>query len=163
MAGGTLAKSSSVEHPQNAFLTDPYNATTGVLGIALHWQPDLFTRLPKVEQAEAARAKAKAQLQMAMVGLPAEAERALAEARDARDRMAAAREGVKHSKAWLASVMQSEAAGLSEPKDLADSLLQYFMQRGRLTQATYEWNVGVVALMRATGRPPTALRYEEED
>jgi len=160
---GTIARSTSVDHPSNAFLNDPYNATAGAVGIALHWQPDLFTRSPLIDQAEARRAKARATLEMAKTGLPADAERLWSEARDARDRIKAATQGVRHSRAWLASVLQSEAAGLAETRDLADALLQYFVQRGRLFQATYEWNVGVVALLKATGRLPGALRFVEEE
>ena len=163
VGGGAFARSTSVDHPKNAFLTDPYNANWGALGIALRWAPDLFTRGPQIDQAEARQAKARATLEMARSGLPAEAEKLWSEARDARDRMKAAKDGVKHSRAWLASVLQSEAAGLAETRDLADALLQYFMQRARLIQATFEWNVGVVAIYKATGRLPGVLRYVEEE
>ena len=44
---------------------------------------------------------------MAEDGLAAEAEKVWSEARDARDRIAAARDGQKHGKAWLASVLMN--------------------------------------------------------
>ncbi len=163
VGAGTLARSTSVEHPSNAFLSDPYNATSGALGLALRWAPELGTRAPKIEQAEAREAKARADADMASEGLAAEAERAWAEARDASDRMKAAREGQRHARAWLASVLQSEAAGLVEAKDLADALLQYFLVRARLDQAVFDWNVGVMAFQRAVGQHPQALRFVEEE
>jgi len=163
VGAGTLAGSTSVEHPNNAFLSDPYNSKSGALGIALRWAPDFGTRGPKIDQAEAVAAKARAGVQLARQGLAADAERALAEARDARDRMASARTGQRHAKAWLASVAQSEAAGLAEPKDLSDALVQYFGQHARLIQATFDWNVGVMAFQRAIGQMPESLRTVEED
>jgi outer membrane protein TolC len=100
---------------------------------------------------------------MAKEGLAAEAEKAWADARDARDRMKAAREGQRQAKAWLAAVMQSEEAGLAETRDLADALLQYFMMKARLIQATFDWDVGVVGLQRAMGQRPGELRFVEGD
>ncbi len=163
IASGTLAGSTSVDHPQNAFMTDPYNIRSGVLGVVLRWAPEPFLRLPKIDQAEAERAKAEATLQMARVGLAAEAEKTRAEARDARDQMAAGRAGQKQARAWLAAVLQSEAAGLVEPKDLADALLQYFQMRARTIQATFEWNVKVLTLQQAIGQAPGGLGWAAEE
>lgn len=160
---GTLAASNSVDHPRNAFMVDPFNVTTGAIGLVIRWAPEPFQRLQKIDQAEAEHAKAKATRQMAREGLAAEAEKTLAEARDAFETMKAGKVGEKHSKAWLASVLQSEAAGLVEAKDLADALLQYFMMRARRMQAMFEWNVAVVSLHRAIGKQPSELKYVEED
>ncbi|MBI5546224.1 MAG: TolC family protein, partial [Deltaproteobacteria bacterium] len=160
---GRFARSTSVDHPANAFMSDPYNATGGAIGVLLRWAPEPFVRGPKIDRAEAEEARARATLDMAREGLAAEAEKVWSEVRDARDRMKAAKEGERHSKAWMASVMQSEAAGLIEPRDLADALLQYFMMRARHIQATFDWNVGVMALQRATGQLPGAVRFVEEE
>lgn len=160
---GTLARSTNVDHPKNAFLSDPYNVTSGALGLALRWTLDAGTRSPKIEQAQAAKARAEATARMAREGLAAETERAWSDSRDARDRMKAARDGQRHARAWLASVLQSEAAGLAEPKDLADALLQYFAMRARLIQATFDWDLSVIAFQRAVGQRPEAPRFVEEE
>ncbi|HET6347312.1 MAG TPA: hypothetical protein VFH51_20435, partial [Myxococcota bacterium] len=67
-----------------------------------------------------------------------------------------------HARAWLASVLQAEAAGLVEPRDLADALLQHFMMRARAMQAIFDWNIGVLTLQRATGTLPQASRFLED-
>ena len=72
------------------------------------------------------------------------------------------RVGEKAAKAWLVSVLQSEAAGLLEAKDLGDALVSYFTMRGRVIQAVFDWNVAVVALERASGKAFSAPHYEEE-
>ncbi|MGC4117939.1 MAG: TolC family protein [Myxococcales bacterium] len=163
VASGTLAGSTAVDHPKNAFMVDPYNNVSAVIGIALRWAPEPFLRLPKIEQAQAERAKAEATLEMARVGLAAEAEKTLAEARDAHEQMRAGKAGQKQARAWLAAVLQSEAAGLVEAKDLADALLQYFQMRARVIQATFEWNVKVLSLQQATGQAPGGLGWAAEE
>ncbi|HEY3449642.1 MAG TPA: TolC family protein [Myxococcales bacterium] len=163
VGAGTLAGSSSVDHPHNAFLNDPYNKISALLGVVVRWAPEPFLRSPKIDQARAERAKAQATMEMARVGLPAEAEKTWAEARDARDQIKAGREGQRQARAWLAAVLQSEAAGLVEAKDLADALLQYFVMRARVIQATFDWNVKVMSLQQATGQAPGGLGWAEEE
>lgn len=163
VGAGALARSSSVEHPHNAFLNDPFNTTSGGLGLVLRWAPDVGVRMAKIAQATQELARAAATLEMATDGMPADAERAWSEARDARDRLAAAQKGERHTQAWLASLLQAQAAGLVEPRDLADALLQSFLMRGRAMQATFDWNVGVMAFQRATGQLPRAGSFVEEE
>ncbi len=159
---GTLARAQGADDPQNAFANDPLNTTSGGLGVVLRWSLDPFGRPYQVEKAEAERNAARATARQAKDGVGADAERAWSEARDARDRLRASREGEKAAKAWLVSVLQSEAAGLLEPKDLGDALVSYFTMRGRVIQAIFDWNVAVVALDRASGKGFSAPRYEEE-
>ena len=163
IGGGTLARSTSVDHPHHAFMVDPFNMTSGLLGLYLRWSPELGVRAAKVAGAEAEQARAEATVRMAQDGTAAEAERAWAEAQDARDRLAAARRGERHSQAWLTSLVQAEVAGLVESSDLADALMQYFMMRARSLQATFDWNVGVMAVQRTTGNLPQAGPYATED
>jgi outer membrane protein TolC len=159
---GSLARAQGADDPQNAFANDPLNTTSGGLGVVLKWNLDPFARPFHVDQAEAEARAARATAVQARDGVGADAERAWADARDARDRLKASREGEKAAKAWLVSVLQSEAAGLLEPKDLGDALISYFTMRGRVIQAIFDWNVAVVALERASGQGFSAPHYEEE-
>jgi outer membrane protein TolC len=158
LAGGaTLSRSSSVEHPNNAFLVDPYNTTAGALGIVLRWAPELGLRFAKVAAATAEARRAQASVGMARHGLAAEAEKAWAEVHDAQDRLAASQTGERHARIWLTGLAQTDAAGLTELHDLADALQNYFFMRARALQATFDWNVGVMALLKATGQRPQAV------
>jgi outer membrane protein TolC len=154
LAQATFARSSSTDDPANAFYADPFNVSSITAGVALRWTLDPGTRPAKIAQARADEAKARATAALAATGLVVEAEKALAEAVDARDRLAAARRGEKEARAWMAAILQSLAAGLGEPRDLTDALLLYFTTRARLLQATFDWNVGVLAVQRATGQTP---------
>jgi outer membrane protein, multidrug efflux system len=106
-----------------------------------------------VRQARAVEKHARAQSDLARDGVAADADRVWAEAVDARDRLAASQRGEREARAWLVSTLQAMEAGLVETKDLADALVAWFGMRARVIQATFEWNVGVLALKRAIGEP----------
>ena len=52
---------------------------------------------------------------------------------------------------WLAAVLQDEAIGTAEARDLADAYIAWFQMRARWAQAVMQWNVAVVRVQRATG------------
>ena len=69
----------------------------------------------------------------------------------AHDKVAAAGEGEQAARTWLASVLQAEAIGTAESRDLADAYIAWFQMRARWAQAVFQWNVAVVRLDRAAG------------
>jgi outer membrane protein TolC len=73
------------------------------------------------------------------------------QALEARARLDAARLGAKSARGWLASVAQADAVGAASTRDLADAYLAYFTLQSRTIESTYEWNVAIAALGRATG------------
>ena len=154
IARGVLARANAVDDPANAFYNDPYNATSGAIGLALRWTYDLGVREARISGARAQAAQARATADAATRGLALEAAKAWVEARDARDRLAAAERGQKAARAWVAATLQATAAGLADPKDLADALVMQFSMQGRAVQATFDYNVAVLALARAEGRRP---------
>jgi HAE1 family hydrophobic/amphiphilic exporter-1 len=151
LAQFTLARAGGADDPANAFANNPYNVTSVAGGVALRWSLDPGTRGAQVHGAEANVDKARATVDLATSGVAAEAERAHGDVRDARDRLAASKLGEKEARAWLVSTLQATQAGLADPKDLADALLAWFNMRARVLQATFDWNVAVLALDRATG------------
>jgi outer membrane protein TolC len=153
LAEAKLARSSATDDPENAFYNDPLNTTSFTAGVALRWTLEAGTRVARVRGARAEEARARATAKLAADGVAADADRAWGEAQDAADRLAATRRGEKEARAWLVTTLQSAAAGLGEPKDVADALVLYFTLRGRTLQAIFDWNVAVVAVQRATGNP----------
>ncbi len=150
----TIARAGGADDPANAFANNPFNVTSFSGGIALRWLIDPGIRPARIHETEADLDKARATADLATSGVAAEAERAYGDARDARDRLLASKSGEKEARAWLVSTLQATQAGLAEPKDLADSLLAWFNMRARVLQATFDWNVAVLAFSRATGAPP---------
>jgi outer membrane protein TolC len=102
----TFARSSSTDDPKNAFYSDPFNVTSFSIGVALRWAIDPFSRPTKIAQARADEKKAVATAKFAETGVAAEAEKAWADASDARDRLTATRRGEKEARAWYVATLQ---------------------------------------------------------
>ena len=146
-----VARAQGADDPPSAYANDPFNRTGVGLVLALQWQLEPWAVKARVDKARAEAHKARAQSDLAVAGARYDAETALAEAAAARDKVAAADEGVKAARTWLASVLQADAVGTAEAKDLADAYIAWFQMRARWAQAVYQWNVAVVRLGRAAG------------
>jgi outer membrane protein TolC len=92
-----------------------------------------------------------AQAALAELGARYDAETALAEATAAHTKVGAAAEGEKAAKTWLASVLQNQAIGTAESRDLVDAYVAWFTLRAQWATAVVGWNIAVVRLGRATG------------
>ena len=86
-----------------------------------------------------------------MLGASYDAQTALAEATASFAKVSAAADGEKAARTWLAAVLQADAIGTAEAKDLADAYIAWFTMRARWVQAVFQWNVAVVRLDRAAG------------
>ncbi len=87
-------------------------------------------------KARTARARAEAhkaheQAALAELGARYDAETALAEARAAHDKVEATATGEKAARTWLASVLQNEAIGTAESRDLVDAYVAWFQLRAQ--------------------------------
>jgi len=89
--------------------------------------------------------------QLAELGARYDAELALAEATAAHTKVDASKEGEKAARTWVASVLQNEAIGTAESRDLVDAYVGWFTLRAQWATAVVAWNVAVVRLGRATG------------
>jgi outer membrane protein TolC len=146
-----ITRAQGVDDPPSALIVDPFNQTSGALLLVLRWQLEPWTTRAKVARARAAARKADALADLAAIGASYEARIAYAEAAQARERLTAAAQGEQSARAWLASVLQADAIGTSEPKDLADSYIAWFQMRARQVNAMFQWNVATIRLGRATG------------
>ena len=48
-------------------------------------------------------------------------------------------------------MLQGEAIGVIESRELADAYVAYFALRARYLEAVHDWNLGLVRLRRAAG------------
>jgi outer membrane protein TolC len=151
VASGVIASAQGVDDPPSAFANDPYNRSGAGVVIGLSWTLEPWTVAARVGKARADARKAHAQSELAATGARYDADNALAEARFAHDKVAAASQGEKAARTWLASVLQAEAIGTAESKELADAYIAWFQMRARWAQAVFQWNVAVVRLDRAAG------------
>jgi outer membrane protein len=151
VGSGVLARAQGADDPPSVYANDPYNRTGLGLVVALQWTFEPWTVAARVERARAEARKAHAQAALATVGARYDADQALASATAANDKVAAAAQGEKAARTWLASVLQAQAIGTAESKDLADAYIAWFQMRARWAQAVFQWNVAVVRLDRASG------------
>jgi outer membrane protein TolC len=151
VASGVIASAQGAQDPPSAFANDPYNRSGIGVVLGLQWTLEPWTVAARVDKARADARKAHAQSDLAAVGARYDADNALAEARASHDKVAAAAEGEKAARTWLASVLQAEAIGTAESRDLADAYIAWFQIRARWAQAVFQWNVAVVRLDRAAG------------
>lgn len=146
-----VSRAQGVTDPPSVFANDPFNRVGGALVLALQWQLEPWTVGAKLERARGEAHKMKAQAELAEIGATYDAQTVLAEARAAQAKVAASDEGEKAARTWLASVLQNQAIGTAEAKDLADAYIAWFQMKARWAQAVFQWNVAVVRLGRATG------------
>jgi outer membrane protein TolC len=151
VGNAVISRAQGADDPPSAYANDPYNRQGVSLLLALQWQFEPWTVRARVERLRAEARKASAQAQLAQIGATYDAETAAAEARSAKVKVDAANEGEKAARTWLASVLQNQAVGTAEAKDLADAYIAWFQMKARWAQAVFQWNVAVVRLGRATG------------
>lgn len=146
-----ITRAQGVDEPPGAFAYDPYNQLSGALALGLRWTVEPWTTAAKVRRARAGQRRAEALARLAVVGAGLDARAALAEARGARDKLTAGEAGEQAAKAWLAAVLQAEAIGAAEAKDLVDAYIAWFQMRARVVAAISQWNVAVMRVRRAAG------------
>lgn len=160
---GSGVASDSTDDVTSSFLNDLLRGSGFGAGVYLRWNIETGARPARIEAARADASRAEATLEYATKGVQMEAEMAWADARDARERLAAAERGEQQARAWLVATTQADLVGLADGRDLWDSMFNWFSMRARRLQATYDWNVAVVSFARATGQTVDPGKVREDD
>lgn len=148
--GAMVTVATGVDDAPSAFANDPFNARRAEIALLLRWSFDA-SQTARVERARADQSRGDALLAVAERAAEFKVREAYQQALEARARLDAARLGAKSARGWVASVAQADAVGTASTRDLADAYLAYFTLQSRTIESTYEWNVAIAALGRATG------------
>lgn len=151
VASAVFARAQGVDDAISVFANDPYNRSGVGLVLAMQWTIEPWTVHARHAKAKAEADRARAQSSLAAIGARYDAETALAEATSAKTKLEATADGEKAGRAWVVSVLQADAIGTAEAKDLADAYLAWFGMRAKWAQAAFQWNVSVVRLGRSSG------------
>lgn len=162
VASGVYSKAQGTDDPPSAFAADPYNRYGAGVVLGMQWTIEPWNTKARADRARAEAHKAHAQANLAALGARYDADSAVAEARGAKDKVDAAATGEKAAKTWLASVLQAQAVGVAESRDLADSYIAWFQMRARWAASVLQWNVAVVRLGRATGEFRAGVQRPKE-
>ena len=151
VGSAVISHAQGVDDPPSAFAWDPYRRAGAGVVLGLQWTLEPWNVTARKARARADAHKMHAQSDLAALGARYDAETARAEATSAHAKVDAAGEGERAARTWLAAVLQNEAIGTAEARDLADAYIAWFQMRARWAQAVFQWNVAVVRLGRATG------------
>ena len=151
IGSAVISHAQGVDDPPSAFAYDPYRRTGAGLVLGAQWTLEPWNVSARTGRARAEAHKMHAQADLAAIGARYDAETARSEAQAAHDKVAATADGEKAARTWLAAILQNEAVGTGEAKDLADAYVAWFQMRARWATSVLQWNVAVVRLARATG------------
>ncbi len=151
VAGLNLARAQGAQDPPTVYANDPFNQTTAQLGLVLRWSVDPMTQRALVKQARAQTLGFEATRDAARSKFEFEDAQAKVALKQAEAKLSAAQSGEKAAKGWLASVLQAEAIGTMESKDLVDAYIAFFTMKSHWLKAVYDWNVGVIVARKARG------------
>jgi outer membrane protein, multidrug efflux system len=152
MGGASIARAQGVDDPPSAFANDPFNATRAELALVLRWNIEPAMQAARVERVTAEQTRGRELAKAAHVAVEFAVRDAYNRAEQAGARLTAAREGEKSARGWVTSVLSADAVGTASARDMADAYLAFFTLHSRVLQSTYEWNVALVTLARATGQ-----------
>jgi outer membrane protein, multidrug efflux system len=146
-----LSRAQGVDDPPSVFANDPYNSTSGGVALVLRWSVEPWTVTAKTARAHVQ--SQRAQWQAAGAATVADLERSNARAvlNAAKTKVAATAEGEVAARAWVASIVQAQAIGTAEPREMVDAYLAWFQMRARWAAAASDLNVALVQLARAHG------------
>lgn len=151
VAGLNLSRAQGAEDPPTAYANDPFNQTTAQLGLVLRWNVDPMAQSARVAQAKAQTLGLRGMRDAAQSKIDFESAQAHVALTQAQAKVRAAAKGETAAKGWLASVLQAEAIGTMESKDLVDAYIAFFTMKSHWLKAVHDWNVGVIVSRKALG------------
>ncbi|MBL4634517.1 MAG: TolC family protein [Kofleriaceae bacterium] len=151
VGGARFARAQGVDNPPGAFANDPFNNSSAYVALVAQWQLTPLAQSARVDRQRAKKHEAMATLAAAKRLATLADKSAMAQATQAKVRLAALKNGERAGKAWVASVLQADAIGAASAKDLADAYLAYFSAHSKLLQSIFQWNIAAFELRRRRG------------
>lgn len=145
------SRAQGIQDPPSIFANDPFNANSGGLALVLRWNVDPWTVAARAARANVQAKRAEMVASAAAAVASFDVASALAQVDAAKAKVAATVEGETAARAWVASILQAQAIGTAEPRDMVDAYLAWFQMRARWSAAATDWNVALVRLGRARG------------
>jgi len=145
-----IGRATNIDNPKNTFFDDP-NFTSSGIALAMSWDFNMVEQYGKYRSAKSTAAYADAKRREAVIGIEAEIREAHESLNAAIESMQVARRGQKTARSWLVATSQNLAAGLAEPKELSDALVEFFKLRLQYVKSIFDVNVGWAKLARKVG------------
>jgi len=146
-----IARAQGADDPATVYAADPYNRAGVELALVLNWTLEPWSARAHIQRARADSRRAHALDDLAASGARYDADSIQGEAAGAKTKLDAASEGEKAARAWVVSLLQADAVGAVESKDFADAYIAWFRMRANWAQSTFQWNVAIARIGRASG------------
>lgn len=151
--GGMLTFAySNVRTPQSSsFAFDPYNRSSGGIGIGFQWNFDFKTTLANEGAISAEITELERKQNYARVGFRMELKKCLADIKEARARYEASKTAFDVGRRWLVSESMNYSLGLTEIKDLIDAYLARAKTAKDFWEAAFRVNMAWASLTKTVG------------
>lgn len=151
--GGLLnfAYSNVRDGQQSAFAYDPYNRDTGGVGLGAQWNWDFATTLANQSLLRAEIDELEKKQSFARVGFRMELKKALAELKEAQEKLSTSNDAFQVGKRWLVSETMGYSMGLTEIKNLVDAYLARAKTAEDRWRAVYQVNMSWAQLTKTIG------------
>jgi len=136
---------------ENSLLRRGYTYYDHGLTLGMRITLDIPQKIARLDESRANLRKIRAQQNQAAEAVGLEIKKRLETLRSARDNLKALKKGRRAAKAWMRANFMSYGVGLSNTKDLLDSLAAYAKARMELFQAHHDTLVAHDRLKAATG------------
>ncbi|HOX45229.1 MAG TPA: TolC family protein [Myxococcota bacterium] len=139
------------DYIENSLLNNGYTRYGGGLVLGLQVTLDVPQKLYRLERAEAELRQVEAQLELAERAVALDVDRRLGEVEAARTGLGVGKDGQRAAKAWMRSNMMSYGVGLTNTKDLLDSVAAYAKSCMDQDKATHDLLLSLDALRQSLG------------
>lgn len=150
MLNFTYGYASSVDDPQNAFMSHPNTLGAG-FALVLRYNLDVGQRVYAWHKARTDEEMAIDRRKQALGGISIEIENAWLDARAARRKTDLLGHSEKVARGWYNAVDENLQMGVAESRDLVDAARNYFELRMRHFQSIMDVNMAIAALKQAAG------------
>lgn len=147
------------EKQNSVFANDPFNQMAGGGGLGLRFDLEYARHSAEAAEQQAQLMKLKATADYATPGIELEVRKAYWEVEQGREGLAMATKRRDLAKKWFVSNAMGWSVGVTQAKDLLESLQGEGEAKQNYIQTVYALNVALGRLSQAVGREVTDLKY----
>jgi outer membrane protein TolC len=136
---------------ESRFVVDPLNHFVPAALIGLRWQFQGDMAAARAQEQQARADGLRLLDTWARAGIPAEVRRAYEDVRRARADIEVGSKAITKAKQWMVQSSADYTVGFLDVREVSDAVAAYVSLRTALMKATYEHNVAMAALSKATG------------
>ncbi|MCX6112478.1 MAG: TolC family protein [Proteobacteria bacterium] len=136
----------------SSFANDPYNGLSGALLFGIKFDLDWWSINAMSKQAKAEYEKLLTEKETLEEGMMLQVKKAYREAVDYKKEIEYTKYGEDNASKWIVNTMMGYSLGITQAKDLMESMKTYFESKVNYCLAMYNYNMALADLTRNTGK-----------